>query len=274
MSAGYLETMGIPLLRGRAWTRQEALNAPTRALVNEAAAEHFWPGQNPIGRRIAVEAQPGAPWYEVAGIVKATRDEGLDIPPQPALYIPMEARFYPPSVIAGADRRGPAGFSESLRRAVERVDKDQAVYVVAPMQSLLDNSVAGRRFGVMTLSIFGVLALVLAAAGMPGVVSYSVAQRTAEIGVRMALGAQAGDVLRMVLRQGLGLTAVGVALGLAGAFVLTRSLAGLLFEVSATDPAIFAGVPLLLTAVELLACYLPARRAAAVDPVTSLRGSN
>jgi ABC-type antimicrobial peptide transport system permease subunit len=182
-----------------------------------------------------------------------------------------QMRRFTPQFLTVRTAAEPKAFAEPLRRAVERVDKDQSIYVLLAMQDLLDNSVAQQRFGVVTLGVFGAMALILAAAGIYGVASYSVARRTREIGVRMAMGAHPSDIARMVVGQGLKLTAVGVAIGLAGALAATRLLAGMLYGVTATDPAIFGGVPVLLGAVEVLACWLPARRAMQVDPMSALR---
>lgn len=178
---------------------------------------------------------------------------------------------FTPQFLAVRTAANAAAFSGPLRAAVARADPRRAVFLVTSMDSLQRNSASERRFSVMTLGAFGLLALLLAAVGIYGVVSYSVARRAQEIGVRMALGARTGDVARMVLAQGLRVTAIGIGLGMAGAFVLTRGMASLLYGVTATDPAIFAGVPAFLAAVELAACYLPARRASRVDPVEALR---
>jgi putative ABC transport system permease protein len=271
-SHGYFDAIGIPILRGRIWTPQEIAAGRRLVLIDETAAARFWPGQDAIGKRLSVDVQPGRPWLEVTGIVKATHEIALDRPPSPAIYVPMEqGQPYVPQFLAVRTAASAAGFAEPLRRAVARVDKDQPVYVVASMQSLLDNADAERRFGTVTLGIFAGLALVLAAAGIYGVASYSVARRTREIGVRMALGASRADVARMILRQGLAPAGAGIVVGWCAAWPLTRVLASLLYGVTATDPATFAAVPAILLAVEMAACYLPARRAMRVDPVAALR---
>jgi putative ABC transport system permease protein len=271
-SDGYLETIGIPLLRGRPWASQEVAAGRRLALVNETAAGLFWPGQDAIGKRLSIDAQPSHPWLEVTGIVTATREVSPDKPPSPAIYVPMEqGQPYFPQFLVVRTAASPAGFAEPLRRAVARVDKDQPVYVMTSMQSLVDNANSQHRFGTVTLGIFAALALMLAAAGIYGAASYSVARRTQEIGVRMALGASRADVARMILRQGLGHAAAGITLGWCAALRLTHVLASILYGVAATDPAVFAAVPAILLAVELVACYLPARRAMRVDPVAALR---
>jgi putative ABC transport system permease protein len=271
-STDYFTAIGIPVVRGRTWTQQEAESSRLIAVVNSVAAEQFWPGQEVLGKRVRIDAQKGSPWLEVIGVVQATRDGGLDIPPGPTVYMPMELGSpFTPQFLAVRTAADAAAFAGPLRAAVARVDPRQPVFLVTSMQALRNNSASQRRFGVVTLGAFGGLALLLAAVGIYGVVSYSVARRTQEIGIRMALGARTGDVARMVLGQGLRTTVAGIGLGLAGAFALTRGMASLLYGVTATDPAVFAGVPALLAAVELLACYLPARRAARVDPVEALR---
>jgi putative ABC transport system permease protein len=183
----------------------------------------------------------------------------------------MEQAFEPTQFVAVRTSLPMAEIGARLRQVVASVDKDQPVLVVNAMQELLDNSVAPRRFVARMLALFGALALVLAAAGIYGVASYSVSRRTQEIGLRVALGAQRGDVLRLIVGQGVRLTIIGIALGLAGALALTRTLASLLYGVGATDPITFASVPLVLAIVGLAACYIPARRAAKVDPMTALR---
>ncbi len=271
-STGYFAAIGIPVLRGRTWTRQEAEGSRLLVVVNDVAARRFWPGQNPVGRRVRVDAADGSPWREVIGIVKATRDGALDMEAGPAVYVPMEQNApFLPQFLAVRTAADAAAFAGPLRSAVARVDPRQPVFLVTSMQSLQNNSSSERRFSVITLGAFGVLALLLAAVGIYGVVSYSVARRTQEIGVRMALGARTADVTFLVLGHGLWTTATGIAIGMAAAFVLTRGMASLLYGVTATDPGVFAGVPAFLATIELLACYLPARRAARVDPVEALR---
>ena len=271
-STDYFDAMSIPVLRGRMWTRPEADSARWVAVVNDAAAKRFWPGQDALGKRVRMDAPAGAGWREVIGVVKSTRDGALDAEAGPEVYVPMEqdAPFFP-QFLAVRMAAKTTSFAQTLRAAVARVNPRQPVFLATSMQLLQANSASERRFGVVTLGAFGLLALVLAAVGIYGVASYSVERRTQEIGVRMALGARTMDLVRMVLGQGLRTSAVGIGAGMAAAWVLTRWMSNLLYGVTARDPAIFLGVPVLLAAVELAACYLPARRASRMDPVEALR---
>jgi len=270
-SPDYLRTMSIALLAGRELTKQDAASGLMPAVINDLAAQRFWPGESPIGKRISVNEDHGQPvWRQVVGVVKTTHDQSLDLPAQPAIYLPMEQGLEPPQFLAVRTSLPVADAAAGLRQAVAAVDKDQPIFVVNAMQDLLDNSVAPRRFAAVILALFGMLALVLAAAGIYGVASYSVSRRTREIGLRMALGAQRRNVLGLVIGQGMRLTAFGIAIGVAAALALTRLLASLLYGVAAIDPATFVAVPLVLAAVGLAACYLPARRASRVDPTVAL----
>ncbi|MGC9949098.1 MAG: ABC transporter permease [Bryobacteraceae bacterium] len=272
VSPDYLPTMGIELLTGRELTPHDGAGGLHPAMINDLAAQRFWAHEDPLGKRIGVNRDNGREvWRQVVGVVKTTHDQSIDSPAQPAVYLPMEQAFEPPQFLAVRTSLPIAAIAARLRQAVAAVDKDQPVFVVNAMQELLDNSIAPRRFAAVILALFGALALVLAAAGIYGVASYSVSRRTQEIGLRVALGAQRGDVLRLIVGQGMRLIVIGIVLGLAGAGAATRALASLLYGVGATDPATFLGVPLALAAVGLAACYIPARRAAKVDPAAVLR---
>ncbi len=266
----YFRAMGIPLLQGRTLRESDDENSRRVAVINETMAKKFWPNENPIGRRIKPSANNGA-WVEVVGVVASVRHQSLDRAPDPEMFVPFAQSPDAQLNLAVRTTSDPAGLAATIRGVVSSLDKDQPVYEVRTMEERVSESVAEPRFRTGLLMLFGLIALVLAAVGIYGVMSCSIAQRTREIGVRMALGAQPVDVLKLVVGQGMRLTILGLGVGLAGAFALTRVLASQLYEVRATDPTAFAGVAFLLAVVALLACYLPARRAARVDPLVALR---
>ena len=272
-STGYFQTMGIPLLAGRLVTEQDVTNNTGSVLINEAMAKRFWPGEDPIGKRISTANAAGqqTQWQTIVGVVGSVRHLGLDVEPRPEIY--YHTNTAPPfgPVVVLRTTGDPQRLISIVRAKVRELDRDVPISNVNTMEQLLAQSVAQRRFGMFLVGIFAALALVLAMIGIYGVVSYSVAQRTSEIGVRMALGASATDVLKMVLKNGMTLALIGVGLGLAAAFAATRLMASLLFEVKPTDIATFAIVSVGLILVALLACYLPARRAMKVDPLVALR---
>ncbi len=272
-STSYFQTMGIPLLSGRLVTEQDVTNNSRFVLINEAMAKRFWPGEDPIGKRISTIVSSGQqiPWQTIVGVVGNVRHMGLDIEPRPEIY--YHTNTQPPfgPVVVIRTTSDPKRLISIVRAKIRELDRDVPVSNVNTMEQLVAQSVAQRRFGMFLLGIFALLALVLAAIGIYGVVSYSVTQRTQEIGVRMALGASASDVMKMVLRNGMTLALVGVGLGLVGALGLTRLMSRLLFEVTPTDLTTFALVSAGLIVVALLACYLPARRAMKVDPLEALR---
>ncbi len=269
----HFKTLGIPLLNGRSFIEADADSAPLVAIVDETFARRFYPNEDPIGKRIKrgrLDSQ--RPWWTIVGVVRHVRNQRLDITSRVQVYFP----FYqePPSNMSLAVRAragDPLALSNTVRAAIQSVDRNQPVYSVKTMGQIVAESVSPRRLALLLLGIFAAVALLLAAAGIYGVVSYAVAQRTHEIGIRMALGAQASDVLKLVFGQGLKLAASGVAIGLAGALALTRLMQDLLFGVQATDPLTFAAIALLLTVVALVACWVPARRATKVDPMIALR---
>ena len=275
ISPDYLRALAVPLRRGRAFDERDTPNASRVVLINETLARRYFAGQDPVGRHLIVAsiadlAKPAT--CEIVGVVGDVKHDGLDAAPEAAYYLPYQQATLPfmTLVVRGAGGN-PAALVAGARTSVAQLDKDLPVTDIKPMSDWLSASVAPRRFNMLLLGGFALLALCLAAVGIYGVMAYSVAQRTHEIGVRIALGAQTRDVLRLVVGQGMTLTLVGVAAGLLGALALTRVLATLLFGVTATDPLVFAGVTLLLALVALLACYIPARRAARVDPMIALR---
>jgi putative ABC transport system permease protein len=270
---GYFGTLGIPLLKGRLFTAQDDQNTMPVVIINQAMASRFWPDEDALGKRLRF-GEPDDPAYAIVGVVGDIKHMGLDADEGAVIYQPhAQKRFawlrWMTLVVRSNEE--PMSLAAAVRSRIQEVDKDQPVYNIATMEQLLTKSIAQPRFSTLLLGVFALLALALTAIGVYGVVSYAVAQRTREIGIRMALGAQVRDVLRLVIGQGLKLVLIGVALGLAGAGALTQAMKSLLFGVSATDPAIFALISVLLTGVALLACYLPARRAAKIDPMAALR---
>ncbi|MEN3368541.1 MAG: putative transport system permease protein [Verrucomicrobiota bacterium] len=272
VSPDYLRAMSIPLLRGRALTAQDNENAPLVVLVSETMARKLWPGDDPIGKRVRFYNSSGEqrPWRTVVGIVQDVKQYGLDKAAPTAMYETL-AQF-PTTAVTLVVRSAVESSTmvAAVRREILALDKDQAVFNIETMEQLVSDSMSLRRFSMFLLGVFAGLALILAAIGIYGVLAQSVSQRTHEIGIRMALGAQTRDVLNLIVRQGMTLTVVGIVIGLLGAFALTRLLASLLFGVGATDPVTFLWIPILLGSVSFFACYIPARRAAKLDPIKAL----
>jgi len=272
VSVDYFETMGIPLLQGREFTERDRDGALPVLIVNETAARRYWPGRNPVGSRLSFTTGRTQPnWLEIAGVVKDVLHDGLDLPAKPTIYLPFLRD--PPAFVVTAVRTDidPAGLISPVRDAIAQVDKDQPVMMSRTMTDILADSIAERRFNTVLIVAFGVLALMLAMVGVYGLMAYIVMQRTHELGVRIALGAERSDVMKLVLGRGLQLTVIGVAFGIAMALILTRFLSKLLFDVPETDPVTFIAVSLCLGGIALLACYLPAKRAMRVDPIVALR---
>jgi putative ABC transport system permease protein len=272
---GYFETMKIPVLKGREFTGRDTLRGPRVAVVNEALARKHWPNESPISKRVAF-SKDEPQWYEIVGIVGNIKHRGLDAADRPELYVPYRQPLFAnwtvrPMYLAVRTAGEPLATAATVRRELARVDRDQPISDVRTMDERIGRSLAGRRFNMVLLAVFASLALTLAAVGIYGVVAYSVTARTHEIGVRLALGAQRRDVMAMIVGQGMAMTVVGVAVGVASALMLTRVMSSLLFGVSAADPVTFTAIPVLLGAVALVACYVPARRATRVDPLVALR---
>jgi putative ABC transport system permease protein len=272
-SPGYLKTLGVPLLRGREFTDADTENAPRVGMINATVARQFFPNQNVLGKRFMFGRPSTDPpkWITIVGVTADTKLYGLANPARLEVYIPFHQSVASHMDLVVKSAADPASLTSAIRGAIASIDKDQPIFAIATMQELVDSSVSTRRVTLILLGIFSALALVLAAIGIYGVISYSVAQRTHEIGIRMALGADGGGVLRMILAQGAKLAGAGVVIGLAASLGLTRLMANLLFSVSAADPLTFAAVALVLVLVALLACYIPARRALRVDPIIALR---
>jgi len=266
----YFRTMGIPLLRGRDFTERDTAEAPRTFVINQALTRKYWPNEDPIGQRIAVFMGDQV-FGEIVGIVADIKDQTLDANVLPTVFYAHPHLTYGSMTLVVRATGDPAALAKAVTGVVRSLDPNQPVADIRAMEEVLSETVSRQRFNMLLLMVFAGVAVALAAVGVYGVMAYSVAERRHEIGVRMAVGARQGDVLRLVLGQGLLLALAGAALGLAGAAALTRLMASLLFEVKPTDPLAFAAATLVLAAVALLACYLPARRASRVDPLTALR---
>jgi predicted permease len=273
ISPNYFQTLGIPIVAGRDFTEQDNVQGRLVVVVTEKTARHYWPGQNPIGKRLKLGTTTSKqPWWEVVGVAKDVRQNDFVAEPKMQMYMPYtQVTMFPPNALVVRTKIDPLSIAAAARNEVWAIDKDQPVSDIRTMDEIVSGAVARQRFSMLLLGIFAALALVLAAVGIYGVMSYSVAQRTHEIGIRIALGARGADVLKMTVKQGLKLVGFGLIIGLAAAFVLTRVMATLLFGISATDPITFTTIALVLLAVAALASYIPALRATKVDPMIALR---
>jgi putative ABC transport system permease protein len=272
---GYFQVLGIPLIRGRLFDGRDGADSPHVAVISESLARARWPGQDPIGRTIEFGNIDGdLRLLTIVGIVGDVHEYGLEVPPRPTVYVDLFQRPYPLITLAMLSDVDTQAATSSVSTAAREILQELNPEIPGRFRTfsqIYSASMGSRRFNFLLVGFFGMVALLLACAGVFGVMAYSVSRRTREIGVRVALGAGSGDVLKMVLRQGLLTVFVGVAIGIAGALALTRSLESLLFGVTATDPLTFGGVTLLLVVTALLACYIPARRATRVDPMVALR---
>ncbi|HWS52486.1 MAG TPA: ABC transporter permease [Pyrinomonadaceae bacterium] len=272
VTPGYFRAMGIPLLAGRDLAETDSKDAPKVTVIDERLAREYWPGESALGKRVRFgPPEANEPWHTVVGVVGEVRHERMDAATRMSVYLPYRQIPLRGMTLAARAEGDPLGLAAAAREQVRALDPDQPVTSVRTMEEVISRAVWQPRLHAILFGVFAAVALALATVGIYGVMSYAVTQRTHEIGVRVALGARPRDILRMVVRQGLALTLVGVAVGAAAAFALTRVMASLLFEVSAADPATFAANVVLLTLVSLLACYVPARRATRVDPITALR---
>ena len=271
----YFRTMGIPIIKGRDFEARDEHKTTPVIIVTESFVRQYFPGEDPIGKRI----QPGISTYddekpemrEIVGVVADIRNRALNTEPKPAYYMPQSQVPFTQLIVVARTTNDPHALITSANREVSAIDPELPVFGVKTMAEYIAASVAAPRFNTTLLSIFAAVAVVLTIIGLYGVMSYSVAQRTNEIGIRMALGAQTRDVLRLIVKQGVTLVLIGLALGIVGALALTRVLGTLLFGVTTKDPATFIAIAGLLSLVALLACYVPAWRATKVDPLEALR---
>ncbi len=270
----YFQTMEIPLRKGRYFTDRDVSDGPGVAIIDETLGRKYWPDEDPLGKRISIgerDPQGNLSWREIVGIVGHVKHKGLAGESPVQYYVPHRQIVIPRVFLVVRTVSEPSNLTSAVRGAIQRIDPELPVFKVTTMEQMVADSTAQRLFTMLLLGIFAAMALVLAAVGLYGVISYSVAQRTHEIGIRLALGAQTRDVLRLVISHGMKLTLVGVLTGLGGALALTRLMRTLLFGVSATDLVTFILISLLLTGVSLLACWIPAKRATKVDPMIALR---
>jgi len=267
----FFRTMNIPVSAGRTFTEQEATGERQVVVISQDLARQYFPGEDPIGKRITVEMTDKPVPTEIIGVVGDIKHQSLDTETRPMVYWPHPQLPYSSMTLVIRTAGEPLSLAAAAQREIRQMDKDQPVSDVRTMKAWLGESIARSRFGATLLGVFATVALTLAAVGIYGVMSYAVAQRKHEIGVRMALGARAADIFKLVIGQGMILTLIGIGVGLLGAFALTRVIASLLYGVSANDPLTFGLITLLLAGVALLACYIPARRATKVDPMIALR---
>jgi putative ABC transport system permease protein len=274
VSADFFKAIGTPLLRGRFFSIADGPDAPPVAIINDAMARRSWPGHNPVGKRFKLGLRDSnRPWYTVVGVVADMRRQGLEREPFPQMFVSL-AQSPPPrnvDLFIRTSSNDPLAMAGSLRAAVRRVEKNAPVYGVAPLEQQLGIFLAQRRFQTELLTGFSIVALLMAAVGIYGLIQYSVATRTHEIGIRLAVGADSREIFRMILGEGLKLSLTGLILGLIGALCLGQAGSSLLFGVTATDPLTFIAVSLLLIGVGVAACFFPARRAMKIEPVTALR---
>jgi predicted permease len=272
VSPNYFEILGTPVIQGRVFLDSDQPASQRVAIIDQTLANRYWPGDNPLGKHIQFgQPDPKNPWWTVVGVVGDMKSDGFDAPTAPHIYLP--AFQGPPyaSVLFLRTSINPGALGDQIRTAVQSIDSNLPLFGVRTMDEVISRSMAERRFALEILAIFAGVALLLAAIGIYGVMSYTFSRRIHEIGIRVALGAQRIDILRMALGEGMRLVVLGLVAGLIGAAALTRFLRSLLFNVTSTDPLVFASIAALLAAVALLACYIPARRATRVDPLVALR---
>src|SRR4029079_10847870 len=273
ISDDYFKTLGVPLIKGRQFNQRDGAKAPGVVIVNQAFVKKFFPNEDPVGKRIkpgisTSDAEPG--WREIIGIVGDVRNRNLSSDLRAGYFVPQAQVPFNQMTMVVRTANDPHALIASVQNEVHAMDKEVPVFNVKTMEEYISNTVAAPRFNATLLMIFALVALILTIVGLYGVMSYSLAQRTNEIGIRMALGAQTRDVVVMIVSQGFKLVLLGLGIGLLGAFALTRVITSLLFGVTAKDPITFASVAVLLALVAQLACYIPARRATRLDPLQAL----
>jgi putative ABC transport system permease protein len=266
-TAGYLEALGIPLVRGRTISETDTAQAPGVLVINQTLASRYFPQEDPLGRRMTINGV----LRTVVGVVGDAKFQGLGVETGPQAFVPYAQSPFPGMRIVVRTTPEPSSLVSAVRAQIQSVDSEEGPTRMVTMNTLLSDSVAQPRFNTFLIGLFAAVAFILSAIGIYGVISYEVAQRTSEIGIRMALGAQTRNVLSLILKRGLLLILSGLMVGLLGAFALTRFLSGLLFDVTPTDPLTYGVVAILLTMVALAACFVPARRATKVDPLIALR---
>jgi len=272
VTPGYFRVLGIPILMGRDFTESDAPDAPKVTIIDERLAREYWPGASPLGKRVRFgPPEDNEPWHTVVGVVAAVRHQRLEAETRKSVYMPQSQLLVNGLSVVVRATTDPAGLVGAVRGEIRGLDPDLPIRNVMTMEEVVSRSIWQPRLYAILFGVFAGVALLLAAVGIYGVMAYTVTMRTHELGVRMALGAKAGDVLRLVIWYGMRLAVVGVALGLVGAFAVTRLMKNLLFEVKATDPVTFAVFATVLMLVALTACWLPARRATKVDPILALR---
>jgi putative ABC transport system permease protein len=270
VTPGFIAALGMRLLRGRGITAADRADAPGVAVINETMGARYWPGEDPIGKRFSSDS-PDGPWTTVVGVVADVHHDGLDRPVRPEMWLPVEQVPDPGLTLVLRTAEDPLDLVPVVRAEVRTLDPDLPLGSLSTLDRLVANSVAVPRLFLAFFGFFAMVAMLLAAVGIYGVTAYTVGQRTQEIGVRIALGADARGVVSMIVGQAMRVAGAGIAIGVVAALALSRALRTMLFELSPTDPATFLAIVLLLAAVSLVACWLPARRAAGVRPVEALR---
>jgi putative ABC transport system permease protein len=271
VSADYFQTLEIPLRRGRFFNAGDKLDSPPVVLINQALTQRYWPNDDPVGKRIRLPTSSGPVWATIVGIVGDLRHRGLDQPVKPEFYVPLTQAPYSSVILVVRSKQDPVSLTSAIRQEVQAIDRAQPIAHVRTLEAVISDSVAPRRLSVVLLTVFAGVALLLASIGIYGVMSFLVVQRTHEIGVRMALGAQTMDVLRLVVMQGMKPVLIGLGVGLATALAIGRLIKSQLFETSAYNPMLLSGTLAILGLAALLACLFPARRATLVSPVDALR---